>query len=53
MKISRAAKRFGLRKKAFKELSEIYPGEPRKVRRSMAADLSKNWYRSGKVSVGE
>ena len=45
--MSRAAKRFGLRKKAFKELSELYPGEPRRVRRSMALDLSKRWYRKG------
>jgi hypothetical protein len=45
-KKTRAVRRFELRREAFKSLTEDYPGILRKVRRSMALDLSKRWYRA-------
>lgn len=50
MKESRQSRRYRLRQEAFKDLSEKFPGEPRKVRRSMALDLSKKRYKSRGVA---
>jgi CRP-like cAMP-binding protein len=41
---SRPVRRRELFVEAFRNLSEDYPGESRKVRRSMARDLSRRWY---------
>lgn len=42
---SRQVLRYNLRRESFREITKIYPGESRKIRRSMALDLSKRQYR--------
>jgi hypothetical protein len=48
MKKSRQVQRYELRKEAFGNMSKNYPGTPRKVRRSIALDLSKKWFKANR-----
>ncbi len=50
---SRAVRRLEFRKQAFAEITAKFGAEPRKVRRSLALDLSKKWYKTRCLGVAQ